>query len=158
MPAATLRRAIPAAPERVWRLWTTREGLESWYFPSYLRPAVRELDLRAGGRWRIVAPGLPFEAKGTFLDVRAPSYLHVRVEFTFDGGLRDHDREERLTLRSTPGGCELTLTSSTLPDDATRKAVEGAWTLALNRLEAALGDDASRGAGPALDEQGGRAA
>lgn len=138
MPVATLRRALPATPERVWRMWTTREGLEAWYFPAYLRPKVEELDLRVGGRYRVVAPGLPFGVLGTYLDVETASRLHLRVEFAFHEDAADHDREERLTILPTPQGSEVTLTSSALPNEETRKAVEGAWTIALNRLDAAL--------------------
>lgn len=138
MRTATLRRTLPATPEQVWRMWSTKDGLESWYFPDYLRPAVRELDLRAGGRYRIVAPGLAFEAEGTFLEVSPPTRLRLRVAFPFDEARPVFDREEHVTLRATPQGCEVTLTSSPLPDEGARSAVEGAWALALHRLEAAL--------------------
>ena len=33
----------------VWNLWTTREGIESWWAPDGFKVEVRKLDLRPGG-------------------------------------------------------------------------------------------------------------
>lgn len=133
-----LRRLLPAPPSRVWALWTTREGLETWFFPAYLKPTVRELDLRPGGRYRIVAPGLEFEAAGAFVEVVPGTRLRMRAEFAFNGDLADHAREDEVRLEEAPEGCALTFRAGPMPDEATRKAVAGAWSLTLSRLEEAI--------------------
>src|SRR3954452_6685 len=44
-----LRRSYPASPERIWALWTTPEGIASWWAPEGFRTSVDALDLHPGG-------------------------------------------------------------------------------------------------------------
>jgi uncharacterized protein YndB with AHSA1/START domain len=44
-----LERTYRASLEDVWALWTTKEGLESWWGPQGFRAEVREIDARVGG-------------------------------------------------------------------------------------------------------------
>jgi len=48
----TLERTYTATLQEVWDLWTTREGIESWWGPGGFTTKVIELDLRAGGKLR----------------------------------------------------------------------------------------------------------
>ncbi len=43
-------RTIPAPIEKVWSLWTTKEGLESWWCPEGFKMVVQDLEVRVGGR------------------------------------------------------------------------------------------------------------
>jgi len=43
-------RTYPASLGDVWDLWTTKEGIESWWGPEGFVVKVRKLDLRAGGK------------------------------------------------------------------------------------------------------------
>ena len=45
----TLERTFRATMEDAWDLWTTREGLESWWGPEGFVTTVHELDIRPGG-------------------------------------------------------------------------------------------------------------
>jgi uncharacterized protein YndB with AHSA1/START domain len=45
----TLERSFNASLEEVWDLWTTKEGIESWWGPEGFTVQVRNLDLRPGG-------------------------------------------------------------------------------------------------------------
>ena len=45
----TIERTFNAAIEDVWALWTTADGIESWWGPEGFRVKVRTLDLRPGG-------------------------------------------------------------------------------------------------------------
>lgn len=49
----TIERTFKAAPEKVWRMWTTKEGLMKWWAASAqdmgFAFSVRELDVRMGG-------------------------------------------------------------------------------------------------------------
>ena len=45
----TIERTLRAPLADVWALWTTREGIESWWGPEGFRVTVRHLDLRPGG-------------------------------------------------------------------------------------------------------------
>jgi uncharacterized protein YndB with AHSA1/START domain len=45
----TLERIYSAPIQQVWDLWTTKEGIESWWGPDGFTVKVRKLDLRPGG-------------------------------------------------------------------------------------------------------------
>ncbi len=45
----TLERTYQASLEEVWEMWTTPEGIESWWGPDGFAVEVRKLDLRPGG-------------------------------------------------------------------------------------------------------------
>lgn len=94
----TIERSYDATLEDVWNLWTTKEGIESWWGPEGFTVTVRELDLRPGGnlRYAMTATGLnqiqfmknagmplTTEAQVTYAEVtpmRRLAYTH-RVDF-----------------------------------------------------------------------------
>ena len=47
-------RTLKAPVEKVWKMWTTKDGLEKWWGPEGFSSTVRHLDVRAGGRFEIV--------------------------------------------------------------------------------------------------------
>src|SRR3954471_19172477 len=49
-PRITLERTFNASIEDVWDLWTTAEGIESWWGPDGFATKVLTLDLRPGGK------------------------------------------------------------------------------------------------------------
>ena len=48
-----IERTYQASPQEVWEMWTTKEGLESWWGPERFSSTVRTLELRVGGRLEI---------------------------------------------------------------------------------------------------------
>ena len=44
-----IERIYLASASEVWELWTTSEGIESWWAPDGFKVKVRKLDLRPGG-------------------------------------------------------------------------------------------------------------
>src|SRR5262245_3403177 len=46
----TLERTYRAELQDVWDLWTTKDGIESWWGPGGFAVTVRKLDLRPGGQ------------------------------------------------------------------------------------------------------------
>ena len=49
-----IERTLTASVDKVWRMWTTKEGLEKWWGPEGFSSTVRHLDVRVGGRFEIV--------------------------------------------------------------------------------------------------------
>jgi uncharacterized protein YndB with AHSA1/START domain len=47
-----IEKTYDASPERVWQLWTTAAGIESWWAPEGFAATVQELDVREGGNLR----------------------------------------------------------------------------------------------------------
>jgi uncharacterized protein YndB with AHSA1/START domain len=45
----SIERTVNAAIDDVWDLWTTKEGIESWWGPEGFVAKVRKLDFRPGG-------------------------------------------------------------------------------------------------------------
>jgi uncharacterized protein YndB with AHSA1/START domain len=45
----TIERTFKATVEEVWDLWTTKNGIESWWGPEGFVTEVRKIDLRPGG-------------------------------------------------------------------------------------------------------------
>ncbi len=48
----TIERTYKAPIEDVWELWTTKEGIESWWGPDGFSVKVHSIDLRPGGELR----------------------------------------------------------------------------------------------------------
>jgi uncharacterized protein YndB with AHSA1/START domain len=128
---ARLERTYTATPETIWELWTTPEGIESWWAPEGFKAEVRALDLRPGGElvhaMTATAPeqvefmrdaGMPLttEARKTFTEVEAPRRLAYRSLIDF---VPDHDPYEHLTvveLEPEGGGTHVTMTVEPLHD------------------------------------------
>ena len=50
----TLERMLKASPEKVWQMWTTREGLERWWGPEGFSVQVLHIDVRVGGHFELI--------------------------------------------------------------------------------------------------------
>jgi uncharacterized protein YndB with AHSA1/START domain len=48
----TIERTYKASAEDLWDLWTTKDGIESWWGPDGFTTEVLEVDLRPGGELR----------------------------------------------------------------------------------------------------------
>ncbi|MEX2240304.1 MAG: SRPBCC domain-containing protein [Burkholderiales bacterium] len=72
-PSLTLERFYPVAPEKVWRAWTEPQALSRWFGPGGPQPvALAELDVRVGGRFRVLfggAAGTEHEVQGVYREV-----------------------------------------------------------------------------------------
>jgi uncharacterized protein YndB with AHSA1/START domain len=44
-----LEKVYKASPEKIWQLWTTPEGIQSWWAPEGFEVTVDKLDLKPGG-------------------------------------------------------------------------------------------------------------
>lgn len=49
-PPIVFERSYRADAQELWELWTTKDGLESWWYPEGSRAEVRVLEARQGGR------------------------------------------------------------------------------------------------------------
>ncbi len=52
-----LERVIAAPRDKIWRCWTEPELLKQWYCPPPWQVVEADLDVRAGGRCRVVMQG-----------------------------------------------------------------------------------------------------
>ena len=108
----TIMRAFHAPPEKVWRMWTTKEGLMKWWAPSAKEMGfdftVKQLDVRVGGRFAfgMVGNGHDLVNAGTYRVV--DPHAHLAWTWHFDIYLRPdekpYDVPIDVTLTPTPMG------------------------------------------------------
>ncbi|CAN7367000.1 SRPBCC domain-containing protein [Variovorax sp. LjRoot84] len=139
-PSLTLRRHYEVAPDKVWRAWTDPQALKLWFGPAEIVSVpVSEIDLRVGGRFRVVmleANGERHEVGGVYREI-VPNRKLV-----FSWAWRSTpERESRVTVLIEPSGrgADLELRHEQFFDEAAREGHEHGWTGSLVKLEALLG-------------------
>ena len=145
----TLERDYRADIQDVWDLWTTKEGIESWWGPGGFAVTVRKLDLRPGGElhydMKATAPpqiefmkkhGMPTTTKAriTFTEVTPPTRLAYVHLADFIPGVDPYDVATILELAQTPDGVHMALSFDAMhSDEWTERAVMG-WTSEIGKL------------------------
>jgi len=135
-PFLALDRSYPAAPEKVWRAWTDPQAVRQWFGPGPGEPvSVAELDVRVGGRFRIVFGGKDggaHEVQGTYREVVPPR----RLVFTWTWPNSTPERESLVTLvfRAEGRGTVLEFRHERLFDEKVRDDHRRGWTSALEKL------------------------
>jgi len=140
-PKLTLERTFKASIDEVWELWTTGDGIESWWGPEGFSVAVRELDLRPGGdllyTMSAVAPeqmeymvkaGMPLSTdhRLTFTEVAPPRRLAYRDMADFIPDVEPYEVETVIELFEVEDGVRMVLTFDAMHDDRwTKLAVMG---------------------------------
>jgi uncharacterized protein YndB with AHSA1/START domain len=139
-PSLTLRRRFDAAPAKVWRAWTQPQALKRWFGPAEIDAVpVAEIDLRVGGRFRIVMraeDGERHEVSGRYLE------LVPERKLVFDWAWASTpERVSRVTVLIEPEGqgSELTLCHEQFADEAARDGHHHGWTGSMAKLELLLG-------------------
>lgn len=150
----SLERVYHADVQDVWDLWTTKEGIESWWGPGGFAVTVRKLDLRPGGEllyaMTAIDPpqvefmkkaGMPLshDARITFTEIvprRRLAYVHLA---DFIPGVDPYDVATVVELHPTERGVRMVLTFDAMHDEEwTRRATMG-WESELGKLEVLLG-------------------
>ncbi len=149
----TLERMYRADIADVWDLWTTKEGIESWWGPGGFVVNVRKLDLRPGGEllyaMTAIDPpqvafmkkaGMPLtqELRITFSEVvpkRRLAYVHLA---DFIPGVEPYDVATVVELHSMPDGVRMVLTFDAMHSDEWTKRATMGWEGELGKLAAVL--------------------
>lgn len=134
MTELSLTRSIPAAPDRVWRAWTTADELAGWMWPPSWQTKA-EVDLRVGGRYRIASDVSGMAVSGEYVALEPATRL-VQT-FRWDGD----DYESLVTITFAPGadgGTELTIVHERFPDAAEADSHLQGWNDCVNRLVTAV--------------------
>jgi uncharacterized protein YndB with AHSA1/START domain len=144
-----LERTYQATLAEVWELWTTKEGIESWWGPEGFAVTVREIDLRPGGvllyDMTAVAPeqiefmkqhGMPVttRAKITYKEVVAQTRLLYTNLADFIPGVEPYDVDTRVEFAQDGAQVRMALTLDAMHDDVwTQRATMG-WESELGKL------------------------
>lgn len=149
----TMERTFDAPIEDVWALWTTKEGIESWWGPEGFTVTVQAIDLRVGGsmryEMRATAPGiiegmkrmgLPVvtEARLTYREIaphRRLAYDHLA---DFVPGVAAYDIATEVKLFSAASGVRMVVTIDAMHDERwTEMAIKG-WESQLGKAARTL--------------------
>jgi uncharacterized protein YndB with AHSA1/START domain len=147
-------RALKAPVERVWRMWTTKEGLEKWWGPENFKSTVDHLDVRVGGRFEIVmAAMLPAiiahlkasgmgessVAKGDYTVVEPNRRLIYTNAVDFVPGVPPYTSKTMVEMSITPsGGTRLIITNDVMHDEQWTAMATMGWTQQIGKLEKLL--------------------
>jgi uncharacterized protein YndB with AHSA1/START domain len=145
----SIERTVNAAIEDVWELWTTKEGIESWWGPDGFAVKVRRLDFRVDGKLQYAmtatAPeqiefmkkaGMPLttESLVTYTEVEPLRRLGFRQMADFIPGVKPYEVETTVALETSPQGVRMVLTLDAMHDEQWTKMAVMGWESELDKL------------------------
>lgn len=150
-----ISRIFDAAPKDVWAAWTEPARMVRWWGPRIVKTPVCELDVRPGGKYRVVmrtADGMEYPITGVYREVVPPSKLvftmdcsehpgewHDMVDPNRKGNpnpagemlatvtFEKQERKTKLTLR-------IQMKSSAICDNMKKMGLNEGWSESLDRL------------------------
>ena len=150
----TVERLLKAPTERVWHMWTTREGLERWWGPDGFSVVVRHIDVRVGGHFEMVMKtevpeiiahlnaggmGASHVVRGTYTEVEVNRRLVYENAVDFVPGVAPYTVTTRVELTPVSGGTRLAVTNDVMHDEMWTQRARMGWEQEIGKLEKALG-------------------
>ena len=149
-----MERTYEASLADVWELWTTKDGIESWWGPEGFRVEVQRLELRVGGKldYLMIAEAPPMVAfmKEHGMPVASEAHITYReivpnVRLAYDHatdfipGVEPYDVATKIELFAEGDErVRMVLTFDRMhADEWTERATAG-WTQELGKLGSAL--------------------
>ncbi len=139
-PSLTLTRRFRARPEKVWAAWTDPETLIGWFCTTKAKPGTMraELDVRAGGRYRIsfeMESGEYSEVGGVYREV----VPNEKLVFSW-AWHSTQERESLVTVSIRPDGAGslMVFTHEQFFDEAARDNHAKGWNELFGQLETIL--------------------
>lgn len=150
----TIERTYDAPIEDVWRLWTTKDGIEAWWGPEGFSVKVRKLDLRPGGvlDYAMIATraaeiefmkqaGMPLsiESRIKYVEVVPPRLLVYEQLADFIPGVEAYWVRHDVAFSTVPSGVRLLLTFDVMHDNVWTERAMAGWESELGKLQRVLG-------------------
>ena len=135
----TVTRTVPFPRDRVFAAWTDPLSVKHWFAPDGLEASDVEMDVRAGGSYRIgmrAPDGTTVYAAGEYREVSPPR----RLVFTWLWERDDDPPVSVVTVdfHERDGSTEISLTHDGLPTAESRDGHQDGWLGILEKLESAL--------------------
>ncbi|HMJ51107.1 MAG TPA: SRPBCC domain-containing protein [Polyangiaceae bacterium] len=149
----TLERTFDSPVEDVWELWTTKDGIESWWGPDGFRVEVLRLDLRPGGEldYAMICTGpeqmefmkkagMPLigEHRISYTEVKPRERLVYTQKADFIPGVEPYDVGMMVELHPTALGVRMVLTIDAMHDEHWTKMAVMGWESELAKLAKVL--------------------
>ena len=147
--SVTIRRLFDAPRALVWRAWTEPKMMAQWFGPRMFTTPVCELDVRVGGRLRIVMrgpDGSEYPMKGIFTEVVPEERLVFTSIPTDQDGNHLMEGVTRVTFAAVGDKTEMVMTAHMVGLAPIAKqmlaGMEAGWTQTIDRLEEVVGASA----------------
>ena len=149
----TIERTYEATLAQAWALWTTKEGIESWWGPEGFDVAVLSLDLRAGGGllYRMTATGaeqiafmkqagmpLSTDCRISYTEVSAPTRLSYTTLADFVPGVEPYEVGTVVELAATAGSVKIRITFDAMHDDIWTERARAGHESQMSKLDALM--------------------
>jgi uncharacterized protein YndB with AHSA1/START domain len=149
----TIERTYQASIEDVWDLWTTKDGIESWWGPEGFTVKVRKLDLRPGGALEYAmtataleqiefmkGAGMPLttEARLIYKEVAPRRRLAYEHLADFIPGVEPYTVASIVELQPGAQGVRMVLTFDPMHDEQWTQRMVMGWESQLGKLAKAL--------------------
>jgi uncharacterized protein YndB with AHSA1/START domain len=151
----SFERVFRAPLDDVWELWTTKEGIESWWGPDGFAVEVESIDLRPGGEmlYRMFATGkdqIEFMKRAgmpvsvphriTYKTIEPKRRLAYAQLADFIPGVDPYDVDLEVTLTVDGDQVKMVVVTEVMHDETwTGRAVAG-WNMELDKLVALFAD------------------
>jgi uncharacterized protein YndB with AHSA1/START domain len=145
----SIERTFDAAVQDAWELWTTKEGIESWWGPEGFAVKVRRLDVRLGGEllyaMTATAPdqieflkkaGMPLttESVVTYTEVVPLKRLSFKQMADFIPNVKPYEVATSVEFETTSQGVRMVLTLDAMHDEQWTKMAVMGWEQELGKL------------------------
>lgn len=154
----TMERTLEATLAEVWELWTTKDGIESWWGPEGFETKVSRLDLKVGGTLEYAFTAVGENQVAFMKQAGQPLTQHMKARYTtvqpktaaawmnlveFIPGITPYEVETRFDLEPRGKQVHMKLRFDAMHDEQFTKFAEMGWTEELGKLQRVL---ARRGA------------
>ena len=149
-PKIVLERTYSARVEDLWKLWTTKEGFESWWGPEGFRVEVHALEARAGGKlhYDMIADapeqiaamksmGQPtsHQTRGRFNELTPYEWLSITHVIDFVSGVEPYESTAVVEFFPSGTSVRMVVTVEAMHDEAWTKMATMGWTSQLTKLD-----------------------
>jgi uncharacterized protein YndB with AHSA1/START domain len=143
--AIVLRRTFKAARSRVFDAWTKPEQLRQWFGPAGMTTTEAAVDLREGGKYRIVildSDGDKNIAVGTFTKVRPPDHLAYTWSWETNDPPDIYETQVTIDFIERGDDTEMVFKHEGFGKIESRNGHEGGWTTSFDKLAGYLASGA----------------
>ncbi len=149
----SIERTFNAAIDHVWELWTTKNGIESWWGPPGFEVKVRKLDVRRGGELLYAMTAIALDQIEFLKKAGMPrtteslvNYTEVvplkRLAFTqladFIPNVKPYEMATAVDFETTAHAVRMVMTLDAMHDEYWTKMAVMGWESELDRLAGLL--------------------
>lgn len=148
-----MERTFTATLDEVWELWTTKDGIESWWGPEGFETKVSKLELRVGGALHYAFTATGPQQIEFMKQSGQPLTQHMKARYTvvqpktsaawlnlveFIPGITPYEVESRFELEPRGKQVHMKLRFDAMHDEQFTKYAEMGWNEELGKLDRLL--------------------